>query len=143
MKRIFGIILLATLVNCGNMVISENEIDSVKSVLNFYGSKCLISIGFKTEKGVTRTYFKLEMSESDLINSYVNTPEIPNSYVAYLFYLNLVDDSYSDIKVKLNFNDGSVYEKIYPVGRLNEIKSLATSFQSAVYSISKKNIKLY
>jgi len=105
MRKIIGILLIGVLTACNNVGVTDTEVQAVQSVLDFYGGICNRHKGFNSENGETDTYFELEMSQSELIESYSNMLELPASNIAYLFYSNLNDeqDNYTHVKVKSIF----------------------------------------
>ncbi len=132
MKKISCILLLAFLAACGALGVSKKETEAVQKVLDYYGGACNRTKGFKTNNGNTRTYFELELSESDLIEKYYpGFPELPGSNAAYLFYSNLGEEqsNYTDIKAKISYKKGESHEYAYTNDDLKEVEELMPLFR--------------
>ena len=108
--------------------ITDNEDKGIKEILDFYGGKCKYAVGAlaSTTEGKSK-YFELEMSQSELIESYSNMLELPASNIAYIFYSNLNEEknNYTHVKVKINLSGGEPYEYSITAEELEEIKVLA------------------
>lgn len=143
MRKIIGILLIGVLSACNNVGVTETEAQAVQSVLEFYGGVCNRYKGFKSENGKTDTYFTLDMSESELIESYSNLLKLPASNIAYLFYSNLDDeqDNYTHVKVKINLSNGRSREFSYKAEDLKEIENLIPVLQIASEKIKSQDYK--
>ncbi len=101
--------------------ITDNEDKGVKQILEIYGGQCKYAIGASasTDNGKIK-YFELEMSQSEVIESYSKDAEMPASNVAYLFYKNLKDEkkNYDEIHTVIKFNDGDEMTFNYPIEQL-------------------------
>ncbi|HLU84829.1 MAG TPA: hypothetical protein VKZ45_05095 [Vicingaceae bacterium] len=141
MRKIIGILLIGVLTACNNVGVTETEVQAVQSVLDFYGGICNRHKGFEAKNGETDTYFELEMSQSELVESYSNMLELPASNIAYLFYSNLNDeqDNYTYVKVKINLSNGQSHEYSYSARDLKEIESLTPLLQSITDKIKAQD----
>lgn len=141
MKILLGILLIATLTACNNTLVTDTEVEAVQKVIDFYGGECLRHKGFETRNGKTETYFLLEMSQSELIESYSNVLEIPASNIAYLFYSNLKGEqnNYTHVKVKINPSSGKPYEHSFSATDLKEVEKLVQVIQNVSDKIRSKN----
>jgi hypothetical protein len=129
--------------SCSNVGVTDIEVEAVQSVLDFYGGVCNRHKGFETKNGETKTYFELEMSKSELIESYSNMLELPASNIAHLFFSNLKNeqDNYSYVKVTINLSGGQSSEYNYTVDDLTELESLTSILQSVAKEIKTKNYR--
>jgi len=124
MKKIILILGLLMLNSCGNDVgVTENEINGVQQALNFYGGKCHRHKGVSASTDIgNSTFFELEMFESELLELFKPFPQVPSSNIAYLFYNGLGDEkkNYNQVRVKINFSDGTNYKSNYSDKQLKE-----------------------
>lgn len=141
MKKIIGTLLIGALTACTQVSVTEAEIQAVQSVLDFYGGVCHRHKGFNSENGVTDTFFELEMSDSELLESYSNILEFPASNIAYLFYSNLNEeqDKYTQVKVKINLANGESYEYSYQADDLKEMEKLTPVLQTVSDKIKSED----
>lgn len=153
---LFGLIALMT--NCAekkdgeqkntllsNFVsITDNEDKGVKEILEFYGGQCKYAVGASasTDEGKSK-YFELEMSQSEVIESYSKVAQMPASNVAYLFYKNLKDEksNYDEIHTVLKFNDGDEMTFKYPVEQLDIVSSRMPTVEKIVELIKLKQFQ--
>lgn len=128
MKIVFSIAFISLmLAGCTHIIkITGNEDKGIKEILEFYGGYCKYSIGASasTEDG-TKKYFELELSKSDVIEKYSDTPEFSASNVAYLFYKNLKNENknYDEIHCVLLFDKKGKFEIIYSMDKLALMES--------------------
>ena len=143
MKKILAILLIVVFTACNNNGVTEKEVQSVKKVLDFYGGVCNRIKGFSITNGVKEKYFELEMSKSELIESYSNMLEMPASNVAYLFYSNLGSEQskYNQIKVKINLNNGKSFESAYPAAEIKEVENFIPVLNDVSLKIKLKDYK--
>ena len=96
--------------------VSDNEYNGVADAVNFYGGVCNRHKGFETKNGEKKTYFELEMKDSELLESYSQIIEMPSSNIAYLFYKNLgkeEKEKYSFVRVTIDFKNGENHQSDY------------------------------
>jgi hypothetical protein len=132
MKKLFGILLVLVMAACNNVSVTDTEVKAVQSVLDFYGGICNRYKGIDFKNGTKETYFELEMSQSELIESYSNMLEMPASNIAYLFYSNLKDEqkNYTLVKVKINLTTGQSHEYSYSAPDLKEMERFTPVLQT-------------
>jgi len=83
--------LLSHLIN-----VTENEKKGVDEILEYYGGKCLYSVGLNYSTSEPNVkYFELEVFDSELINASKERSDITLSNIAFLFYKNLRNDNHS------------------------------------------------
>lgn len=68
MQRILSILVLILLCSCNKAAETENEINAVQEVLNFYNGECLKSKGIEKGNGVDKRNYEIEISKSELLN---------------------------------------------------------------------------
>ena len=139
-KLIAFLLIVFTIVSCTNPIgVTENEKQAVEKVLDFYGGVCNRAKGFSG----SNTYFELEMSNSELIESYAKMSELPASNIAYLFSSNLKseEDNYTNIKVKINLKNGESHEYTYKTTDLKEIQSSVDLLAKVGEEIKNKGYK--
>jgi len=143
MRKLIGILLIGMLTACNKVGVTETEVQAVQSVLDFYGGECNRHKGFSTTNNETETYFELEMSQSQLIESYAKILKLPASNIAYLFYSNLKDeqDNYTHVNVKINLSNGKSHEYSYKAQDLKEIENLIPFLQTASEKIKSQDYK--
>ncbi len=121
--------------------ITDNEDKGIKEILSIYGGYCEYSIGqsFSTEDGRSK-YFKLIVSESDIVDQYKANPKLVASNIAYLFYKNLESESknYQAIHVILKFGDESTEELEFQSEELQIVHSKMPIVRNSVELIKKK-----
>jgi len=124
MKPLIGLFLfLVLLTSCNDVAVSDREVQAVQSVLDFYGGVVNRSKGFSYENGQKQTYFKLAISESELLEAYKDFIELPASNIAYLFYKNLEAEqgNYTHVQVEITSLAGEVVEYEYAAEDLLEV----------------------
>lgn len=126
MRKILSILILIILCSCNKITETENEINSVQAVLNFYNGECLKSKGFEKGNGVDVQYYELEISKSELLNQSPDKLKSHSANIAYLFYSNLKNEksNYDEIIVKINLSNGESQSFKYADKELNEIEKL-------------------
>lgn len=113
MKNIIRILLsIILLTSCNYTKSSKLESEGVQKVVDFFGGTCTSSKGIRLEKGIPQEYFELKMSNSKLLNTYSNMPELVASNIAYIFYSNLGEEEkkYDYIEVVILFSDKNIYK---------------------------------
>lgn len=141
MRKLIGILIIGILSACNNVGVTDTEVQAVQSVLDFYGGICNRHKGFSTTNGKKETYFELEMSQSQLIESYSSILELPASNIAYLFYSNLgsEQDNYTQVKVKINLSNEQSHEFTYGSEDLKEIEKMTPILQRASEKIKSED----
>jgi len=126
MTKILSVLILIILFSCNKVTETENEINSVQAVLNFYNGECLKSKGFEKGLGVDNQYYEIEISKSELLNLSTDKLKSHSANIAYLFYSNLKSEksNYDEIKVKRNLSNGESQSFKYSDKELNEIEKL-------------------
>lgn len=126
MKKVALVLMLLSLISCNkNKKFANNEKEAVQQVLNFYNGECKKSKGAILKNGETKSYFELEISKSELLNSDLKNLKSHSANIAYLFYSSLKNvEVYDDIKVKINLSEGNTEDFSYSNEELNEIKKL-------------------
>ena len=124
--------------------ITDNEDKGVKEILEFYGGQCKYAVGASasTDEGESK-YFELEISQSEVIESYSNVAQMPASNVAYLFYKNLKEEknNYNEIHTVLKFDDGNEMTFKYPVEQLDIVASRMPTVEKVVGLIKSKQFQ--
>lgn len=124
--------------------ITDNEDKGVKEILEYYGGKCIYSTGASasSKKGML-SYFKLEISQSEIIELHADVASMPASNVAYLFYKNLKEEknNYNEIRVVLKFNGGEKLQFKYPMEHLKLVADRMPTVENVVDLIKKKEFK--
>lgn len=124
--------------------ITDNEDKGIKEIIDFYGGQCKYAVGasVSTDKGKLK-YFELEMSQSEVIESYSKIAQMPASNVAYLFYENLKDEknNYEEIHTVLKFNNGNEMTFKYPVQQLDIVASRMPTVMKIVELIKSKHFQ--
>lgn len=120
------VLMLLSLISCNkNKELPNNENEAVQQILIFYNGKCKKSKGATFKNGKTKSYFELEISKSELLNSDLKNLKSHSANIAYLFYSSLNNKhTYDDIKVKINLSDGRSEEFSYSIEILNELEKL-------------------
>ena len=123
--------------------VTDNEYKGVAEVLDFYGGICNRHIGFTSKDGEKQTYFELEMMQNELLEKYSQIIEMPLSNIAYLFYKNLKEEKekYSFIRVTINFKDGEIEQKDYPIEKLEIVSKKVNTLTHASDLIGTSNYK--
>jgi hypothetical protein len=124
--------------------ITDNEDKGVKEVLGFYGGYCKYAVGASasTDKGKSK-YFELEMSKSEVIDSYSDVAQMPASNVAYLFYKNLAEEkeNYNEIHTVIVFADGDEMTFKYPTEQLEIVQNRMKSVKQIISLIKSKDFQ--
>jgi hypothetical protein len=122
--------------------ITDNEDKGVKTILGYYGGYCEYAVGrsASSDKGGIK-YFKLELSNSVVIESNAGVAEMPASNIAYLFYHNLKEEknNYDEIHTVLVFKDGSKREFAYPKDKLEMVDIKMSVVEKVVALLRDKN----
>lgn len=140
MRKISSILFLFLIISCNKVSETENEINAVQQVLNFYNGECVKSKGIEINNGVDKRNYELEMSKSDLLNQSPTKLKSHSGNIAYLFYSNLKNEksNYDEIKVKINLLNGETQNFKYSDIELNEIEKLEPKFKEITeYIISE------
>ncbi len=111
MRKTLSVLVLIILCSCNKVTETENEINAVQEVLNFYNGECLKSKGFEKNNGVDKHYYEIEISKSEFLNQSPDKLKSHSANIAYLFYSNLKNEksNYDEIKVKINW----VHDKLH------------------------------
>ena len=135
MRKVSSILILLLFFSCNKVTETENEINSVQAVLNFYNGECFKSKGFEKGNGVDKQYYEIEISKSELLNQSPDKIKSHSGNIAYLFYSNLKNEksNYNEIKVKINLSNGETQSFKYSDIELNEIEK----FQPKINEIIK------
>ncbi len=122
MKNLFFILISLTFVSCNDSFFTEREKEAAQSVVDFYGGTCYRSKGISSQNGNNSTYFKLKMTESEIIESFDHL-DLSSSHIAYLFYNNLKEEknNYDEVQVVIVLNDKSEHEYTFPVSTLERV----------------------
>ena len=105
--------------------ITNNELNGVDKILEFYGGECKYSVGASASNiDGTKKYFELEMSKSEAIEKRLNKVHLPSSNVAYLFYKSLKEEkkNYDEIHVILISKDNTKQEFNFPIELLERVE---------------------
>lgn len=126
MRKKLSILILVILCSCNKVSETENEINAVQEVLNFYNGECLKSKGFEKSNGVDKQYYEIEIGKSELLNQSPDKLKSHSGKIAYLFYSNLKNEksNYDEIKVKINLSSGESQRFSYTDKELIEIEKL-------------------
>ena len=143
MRKILSILFLFILCSCNKLSETENEINSVQAVLNFYNGECLKSKGFEKGNGVDLQYYEIEISKSELLNQSQDKLKSHSANIAYLFYTNLKSEksNYDEIKVKINFSNGKSQSFKYADKELNEIENLQPKINEIIKYVKTNDYK--
>lgn len=126
------------------LVISSSEEEGIKEILEIYAGKCTYGVGsLETEKENASAYFQLEVTESDAVDDFVKTPELPASNIAYLFYKNLSEkdkSQYSEIHTVLHPWGGNKARYRYPAEQLERVEQRMDVVKKVVESLKSHRI---
>ncbi|MBP6387239.1 MAG: hypothetical protein KA327_11525 [Pseudarcicella sp.] len=141
MRKILSVLVLIILCSCNKVTETENEINSVQAVLNFYNGECLKSKGFEKNNEVDKQYYEIEISKSELLNQSPDKLKSHSANIAYLFYSNLKSEksNYDEIKVKINLSNGESQSFKYADKELNEIEKLLPKINEIIEYIKTDN----
>jgi hypothetical protein len=142
-REILSILILIIFCSCNKVKETENEINSVQAVLNFYNGECLKSKGFVKDIGVDNQYYEIEISKSELLNQSPDKLKFHSANIAYLFYSNLKIEkpNYDEIKVKINLSNGESESFKYSDKELNEIEKLQPKITEIVEYIKTNDFE--
>lgn len=143
MRKILSVLVLIILFSCNKVIETENEINSVQAVLNFYNGECLKSKGFEKNNGVNKKYYEIEISKSELLNQSPDELKSHSANIAYLFYSNLKSEksNYDEIKVKINLSNGESQSFKYADKELNEIENLQPKINEIIECVKTDDYK--
>lgn len=143
MRKILSVLVLIILFSCNKVIETENEINSVQAVLNFYNGECLKSKGFEKNNGVNKKYYEIEISKSELLNQSPDKLKSHSANIAYLFYSNLKSEksNYDEIKVKINLSNGESQSFKYADKELNEIENLQPKINEIIECVKTDDYK--
>ncbi len=122
--------------------ITDNEDKGVKEILKGYGGYCKYAVGFSlSTDGGKQKYFELELSKSDLAESYSKKVEMTASNIAYLFYRNLQNEkaNYDEIHSVVVFKDGVREEFIYSREKLELVMNKMDVVNRVVQLMKEKD----
>nr|WP_199001720.1 hypothetical protein [Flavobacterium sp. ASV13] len=139
MKKITVVLIFLSLISCKKNESTTNETEAVQQVLNFYNGECKKSQGVIFKNGENESFFELEMSKSELLNSDSNNLKSHSANIAYLFFSNLNEKVYDDIKVKINLSNGQSQEFSYSNDELIEIKKIEPFLKKIITQIISKD----
>jgi hypothetical protein len=113
-QSIFVFTFLALCNSCA--IISEDQKKGIADVSSFYGGDCKSNLNYSisTDNDNGKTY-DISISKSDVVEKFASVAELCTSNAAYIFYKDLNGDEkeIKEIKVTLNFNDGTSYAHKY------------------------------
>lgn len=143
MRNILSVLALIILFSCNKVIETENEINSVQAVLNFYNGECLKSKGFEKNNGVNKKYYEIEISKSELFNQSPDELKSHSANIAYLFYSNLKSEksNYDEIKVKINLSNGESQSFKYADKELNEIENFQPKINEIIECVKTDDYK--
>jgi hypothetical protein len=143
MRKILSVLVLIILCSCNKVAETENEINSVQAVLNFYNGECLKSKGFEKGNGGDLQYYEIEISKSELLNQSPDKLKSHSANIAYLFYSNLKSEksNYDEIKVKINLSNGESQSFKYSDKELNEIEKLQPKINEIIEYVKTDDYK--
>lgn len=143
MRKKLSVLVLIILCSCNKVTETENEINSVQAVLNFYNGECLKSKGFEKNNGVDKQYYEIEISKSELLNQSPDKLKSHSANIAYLFYSNLKNEksNYDEIKVKINLSNGESQSFKYEDKELIEIENLQPKINEIIEYIKTDNYR--
>lgn len=141
MRKILSVLVLIILCSCNKVTETENEINSVQAVLNFYNGECLKSKGFEKGNGIDLQYYEIEIGKSDLLDQSPDKLKSHSANIAYLFYSNLKSEksNYDEIKVKINLSNGESQSFKYADKELIEIEKLQPKIGEIIEYIKTDN----
>lgn len=114
-------------ISCNNTLKStEAENNATQAVVGFYGGEVQVHKGAGEKDGEKKKYFKIEISDSDLINLHPERANAHGGNIAYMFYSNLrrEQSKYNEIQVDIHLKNGSTREYKFPYSELKEIDRL-------------------
>jgi hypothetical protein len=123
-KKIIYLILISIFISCKkNILVTENEKNSVQKVVDFYNAECKSYKGFESENTNAKIYFELEISKSELLEENPEKLKLHSGNIAYLFYSNLETekDKYDEIRVKIISKNGEISDYKYSNSEIKEI----------------------
>lgn len=143
MRKILSVLVLIILFSCNKVIETENEINSVQAVLNFYNGECLKSKGFEKNNGVDKQYYEIEISKSELLNQSPDELKSHSANIAYLFYSNLKSEksNYDEIKVTINLSNGESQSFKYADKELDEIENLQPKINEIIECVKTDDYK--
>ncbi len=159
MKKL-GILLLSTmlLIACGDkkkmettvnekdvpLVTSSNEDEGIKEILDIYAGKLTYGVGKLGAAGEeTGDYFQLELIDSDAVDDFRKTPEMPASNVAYLYYKHLNEKErvkYDEVHTVLHPWGGTQERYRYSTEQLERVDQRMKVAQKLVSHLKNKNL---
>lgn len=122
----------------------NNELKGIDDVINYYGGECKYSIGISKKTGSSMNqYLELELSNSEIIEHYKDTPNFPASNIAYLCYKKLVGSTikYNQIKSILVFKNGEKFSYTYSVSELEIVKRKLSLLDKTINLIKSNDYK--
>ncbi|UII20317.1 hypothetical protein [Fulvivirga ligni] len=126
----------------GIVDVSESEREGVKEVVEFYGGTIDYSFGRSMKSGEeSKTFFEIRLSDSESLEKYKSTPEIPASNIAYRTYRHLTAEErkkYSHINPVLVFANGDEYEFEYNTWILEYVDKRMALVDKVVGLLKKK-----
>lgn len=143
MRKILSVLVLIILCSCNKVTETENEINSIQAVLNFYNGECLKPKGFEKHDGVDLQYYEIEISKSELLNQSPDKLKSHSANIAYLFYSNLKNEksNYDEIKVKINLSNEESQSFKYAYKELNEIEKLQPKINEIIEYVKTDDYK--
>jgi len=105
--------------------VTDNELNGVDAILDFYGGECKYGIGASASNiEGKKKYFELEMSKSESIDKRLNKVHLPSSNIAYLFFKNLKQEkkNYDEIHVTLISKENVKQEFIFSIELLERVE---------------------
>ncbi|MFD2907551.1 hypothetical protein ACFSX9_02270 [Flavobacterium ardleyense] len=141
MRKFLSVLFLITLCSCNKLTETENEINSVQAVLNYYDGECLKSKGFEKSNGTDKQFYEIEISNSKLLNQSADKLNSNAANIAYLFYSNLKNEksNYQEIRVKINLSNGESQSFKYSDQEINEIEKLQPRINEIIEYIKTNN----
>jgi hypothetical protein len=121
--------------------ITDNENNGIDMILDIYGGRCEYSIGaYASTVDGAKKYFKIEMSESDVIENRMNKVHLPSSNIAYMFYKNLKEEkkNYDSIHVVLISKDSSKQEFEFSISVLEQVENRMSLMNKIVNLLKEK-----
>jgi hypothetical protein len=109
LSRPVSILLIIILVSCKQLKISDNERKAVSEISELYGGTCTYSMNTKfSTKGGKKSFFEIEISNSDLFNENDMWTEMHASNFAYMLFTHIKNDKrkYDNIRSTIVTKDG-------------------------------------
>jgi hypothetical protein len=141
-KKIICLILISIFISCKkNILVTENEKNSVQKVVDFYNAECKSYKGFESENTNAKIYFELEISKSELLEENPERLSLHSGNIAYLFYSNLETekDKYDEIRVKIISKKREISEHKYSNSEIKEIENFVIKIDKISELIKTRN----